>query len=145
MQSIQRILAWLKAHRDLALDLIRFYLGIGLFVRGVLFIKNSELLTRMAYDNQSLDFVGASLVHFVAISHLVGGLMLAIGILTRLAAIVQLPILAGAVFVVHWHEGLLTRGQSLEFSALVLFLLVVFTCFGAGRYSIDHYISSQTE
>jgi len=111
-------------------------------VRGVLFIKNSELLTRMAYNGQNLDFVGASLIHFIALSHLVGGLMLSLGLLTRLAAIVQIPILCGAVFVVHLHEGLLSRGQSLEFSALVLFLLAVFATFGAGKYSIDNYISS---
>jgi uncharacterized membrane protein YphA (DoxX/SURF4 family) len=54
-----------------------------------------------------------------------------------LAALVQLPILAGAVVVVHWQDGLLSANQSLEFSALVLFLLVLVCTFGSGRWSLD--------
>jgi len=48
---------------------------------------------------------------------LVGGAMLTIGFLTRLAAFVQIPILAGAVFIVHRQDGLFAMGQSLEFRA----------------------------
>ena len=45
--------------------------------------------------------------------------------ITRIAALVQIPILAGAVFIVHRQDGLFALGQSLEFSALVLFLLCI--------------------
>jgi uncharacterized membrane protein YphA (DoxX/SURF4 family) len=48
------------------------------------------------------------------------------------------PILIGAVFFVHRGEGLLTATQSLEFSALVLFLLLVFVVSGAGKLSLDY-------
>lgn len=53
------------------------------------------------------------------------------------SALVQLPILIGAVFLVHWNEGLLSANQSFEFSALVLFLLVLVCAFGSGRWSLD--------
>ena len=66
-----------------------------------------------------------------------GGAFLAVGLYTRIAALVQVPILAGAVFLVHWHDGLLSADQSLEFSALVLFLLVLVCAFGSGRWSLD--------
>lgn len=59
------------------------------------------------------------------IAHLCGGAFLAIGLLTRLSALLQIPVLAGAVFLIHWHEGLFSLGQSLEFSSLVLFLLIL--------------------
>ena len=52
----------------------------------------------------------------------------------------QIPILLGAVFMVHRSEGFLTSGQSLEFSSLVLFLLAVFLVGGAGRLSLDYYV-----
>jgi putative oxidoreductase len=61
-----------------------------------------------------------------------------VGFLTRVAAIVQIPILFGAVFVIHRPDGLFALGQSLEFSALVLLLLVVFAIAGSGRLSLDH-------
>src|ERR1019366_2345655 len=65
------------------------------------------------------------LMHYVILVHFVGGAMLAFGFLTRLAALVQIPVLAGAVFLIHRKDGLLSPDQSLEFSALVLFLLGV--------------------
>jgi hypothetical protein len=66
--------------------------------------------------------------------------MLAAGLLTRLAALIQIPILAGAVFLVHLEQGLLSANQSLEFSSLVFFLLVVVFVFGPGEWSADRYV-----
>jgi uncharacterized membrane protein YphA (DoxX/SURF4 family) len=63
---------------------------------------------------------------------------LTLGFLTRVAAIAQIPILFGAVFFVHRQDGLFALGQSLEFSALVLFLLVIVTIAGAGKFSLDY-------
>ncbi len=57
----------------------------------------------------------------------------------RFAAAVRVPILAGAVFFAR-QDGLFALGQSLEFSALVLFLLVVFLVSGAGPLSVDRSI-----
>jgi uncharacterized membrane protein YphA (DoxX/SURF4 family) len=53
---------------------------------------------------------------------------------------VQIPILAGAVFIVHRQDGLFAMGQSLELSALVLFLLVLFVISGAGKLSLDRAV-----
>jgi uncharacterized membrane protein YphA (DoxX/SURF4 family) len=78
------------------------------------------------------------MLHYVMLAHFIGGALLTIGFLTRIAAIVQIPILAGAVFIVHRQDGLFAMGQSLELSALVLFLLVVISIAGAGKYSLDY-------
>ena len=61
------------------------------------------------------------------------------GLLTRLAALVQIPVLTGAVFVVHLREGLASPEQSLELAGLVLFLLLVVFAFGPGKLSLDYY------
>ena len=63
-----------------------------------------------------------AVLYTVALLHLVGGLMLAAGFMTRLAALIQIPVLLGAVFLVHINSGLFAPSQSLEFSALTLFL-----------------------
>lgn len=83
-------------------------------------------------------------VHYVALAHLVGGLMLAAGLLTRLAALAQLPILFVATFFLHLQEGLLSTSQSLELSALVLVLLIVYSLWGAGPYSLDAQMLAKT-
>ena len=137
---MQRFIAWADAHRDQWLDCVRIFLGLGLFARGLLLItinSNSyvvELIQRSGYSWLTLGLV----LHYVMLAHFLGGLLLMLGFLTRIAALVQVPILVGAVFFVHRQEGLLQSGQSLEFSALVLFLLCVFSVAGAGKLSLDY-------
>lgn len=117
--------------------LLRMYLGLGLVVRGALFVTNPAVVQRVLTDADgwALPYLGA---HAIAGAHLVGGALLALGYRARLAAAVQIPVLLGAAFVVHFREGLFTRGQSLEFSLLVLVLLVLYAVFGAGPLSLDH-------
>lgn len=128
------LLRSLEAQRDLVLDALRVYLGAGLFFRGLALLAADTGLQQLA-GSTSLGLSGLTV--YVTAAHLVGGLLLAVGLYTRLAALAQLPILAGAVVVVHWQDGLLSANQSLEFSALVLFLLVLVCTFGSGRWSLD--------
>jgi uncharacterized membrane protein YphA (DoxX/SURF4 family) len=140
MATTHRLIEWTDAHRDVAFDLIRIYLGIGLLVRGWLFILDSTAVVNLLADSGDPTFISAAVVHYVALAHFGGGLLLAVGLLTRVAALVQIPVLVGAVFFVHLNEGLLEAGQSLEFSALVLFLLVLIFFHGSGRLSLDYYL-----
>jgi len=145
MSTTHRIIEWIDAHRDVAFDLIRIYLGIGLFVRGWFFILDSSAVGGLLANSGDPTFASAAIVHYVALAHFGGGLLLAAGLLTRVAALVQIPVLIGAVFFVHLNEGLLAAGQSLEFSALVLFLLVIIFLHGAGRLSLDYYLFERSD
>jgi len=135
-------IAWAESRRELWLDCVRLYLGLGLFARGLLLITNTstgyfvDMLQRSGHN----WLMTGMMLHYVMLAHFVGGALLAVGFLTRIAALVQIPILAGAVFIVHRSDGLFAMGQSLEFSALVLFLLVVFLVSGAGPFSVDHAV-----
>jgi uncharacterized membrane protein YphA (DoxX/SURF4 family) len=143
MSTYRNLVDWINDHQEVVLDVIRFYLGAGLFVRGVLFIAQTEGVSALV-DLSQFSLASAALVHYITFAHLLGGLMLAAGLLTRIAALIQIPILFGAVFLVHLQGGLLSADQSLEFSALVLFLLVVVFVFGSGRWSADHYVFERT-
>lgn len=137
---MQRFLAWTDARRDLWLDCVRIYLGLALFARGLLLITNTStgfVVDLMQRAGESW-IVSGMMLHYVMIAHFVGGLLLTVGFLTRIAALAQLPILFGAVFFIHRQDGLFALGQSLELSALVLFLLSVFAIAGAGRLSLDY-------
>jgi putative oxidoreductase len=142
MQTRMRYLDWADAHRDHWLDVVRIYLGLGLFARGLLMITNTSpgyVVDFFERAGQASAWLGTGfLMHYVMVAHFVGGLLLVLGFLTRLAAAAQIPILFGAVFLVHRQDGLFALGQSLEFSALVLFLLVIFAIAGAGKLSLDY-------
>ena len=126
----------IESNRHLVLDVVRVYLGAGLFFRGlVLALTDTGLQQLTGGAAPSLTTSGVAL--YVMAAHLVGGALLVVGLYTRLAALVQIPVLAGAVLLVHWQNGLLSANQSLEFSALVLFLLGLVFLFGGGRWSLD--------
>ena len=131
----------LSTSSDVAFSLLRIYLGIGLFVRGAIFIADSQRFMELVDPSSGAMLTSIALIHYVALVHLAGGLMLAAGFLTRLAALFQIPILLGAVFLVHFQGGLMAPNQSLEFSVLVLFVLVLLFLYGSGRWSADYYLS----
>lgn len=139
MHKLRQWFDWAEAHPKVWLDLVRIFLGLALFVRGLLLITNartefvSEIVARIGQS----WLLSAALLHYVTLAHFVGGAMLAFGILTRIAAAAQLPVLIGAVFFVHRSEGLMAASQSLELSALVLVLLGVIAVAGPGPISVD--------
>jgi len=144
MNTYRTVVDWIQSHQEVVLDIIRVYLGIGLLVRGGLFISQTSGVGALV-DMSQFDVWAAAVVHYVTFAHMIGGLLLAVGLLTRIAALAQIPVLIGAVFFVHLNDGLLSANQSLEFSALVLFLLVVVFVFGPGRWSADHYVFREEE
>ena len=131
---------WFRENRaDVLLDLLRIYLGIGLFIRGIWFVSDTSVLSEWVTQAGQFQIERVAIMHYVALTHIGGGLLLALGMATRLGAILQLPILIGAVFFVHLPAGLGESGQSLEFSALVLFLLTLFAVRGSVVLAVDTY------
>jgi uncharacterized membrane protein YphA (DoxX/SURF4 family) len=129
---------WVALNADFFLDLIRIYLGTGLFVKGIFLMGHREFLMQTIDQAGSLWFAPAVVAHYIIPAHLLGGPLLALGLLTRIAALVNIPVLLGALFYVYLpHVAQFEPRQNLEFSALVLFLLAVFSIYGAGRFSLD--------
>ena len=114
-------------------DLIRIYLGVGLAVRGLLLLMDPSWVGQMLA--KSAD--GALWPRIIGLGHLAGGVLLALGLFTRVAAAVQILPVLGAVILVHLRDDLAGENQSLEFSALVLVMLSFFAWFGGGEWSLD--------
>lgn len=136
--------AWLNDNRDMAIEALRIYLGISLLIKGIKFFVDPDQ-ANMYMDMMSIPFFDYLSIHVVSVVHVAGGILLAIGIITRIAALVQVPILFGAVFFVHMQQGLFSRGQDLEYVILVLFLLLVFTVYGGGQLSLDYILDRRTK
>jgi uncharacterized membrane protein YphA (DoxX/SURF4 family) len=143
MSDLKEANHWIKIHGDLALDMVRMYLGIGLMVKGVYFMTHSDYLLQLMDSVGSTWFAPAILAHYIILAHFFGGLMLTVGLITRVAAIVQLPILLSALMYVHMprmYTSVESR-ESAEFAGLVLFLLALISIYGAGRLSLDYWLA----
>lgn len=128
-----------KGRVDVALDVVRVGLGVALFVRGILFATDTSRVVDMIQSGD-LAIAPGIFIYVVVVAHIVGGLMLIAGFRTRVAALIQIPILIGAVLVAISQGGLFMEQQSLELAVLVLVLLIVFYLFGSGHYSLDEII-----
>lgn len=134
-ERYQKLVAWQWANVSLPTDIVRIFLGLALFIRGILLWQDPSSISQFIEESTI-----PGILSYITFGHIIGGLMLMLGLLTRLAAFIQIPILTGAVFVVHLREGLISPQQSLELSALVLFLLLIIFAFGPGKWSIDYKI-----
>src|SRR3954469_15998252 len=83
-------------------DLIRIYLGVGLAVRGVLFLMDPSWLGNILPKSGVPEFAP----RLIALGHLAGGALLGVGLFTRIAAAVQVLPVLGAVVLLHSSEDL---------------------------------------
>lgn len=110
-----------------------------IFFKGLFFIQNTDAVNAMI-ANSAIDLYAIFLAHYVALAHLMGGLLIALGLITRIAVIFQIPILVGAIIFVHAQKGFFSMESELGFSILVLVMLLFFLVFGSGKISVDEYL-----
>ncbi|MCS6918107.1 MAG: DoxX family protein, partial [Chitinophagales bacterium] len=145
MNLIKRIEDWGDRHHPKWLDLLRILLGLIILGKGYMFISNTEGVKEII-ENSRFGQVSFWLAHYVVFAHLIGGAMIALGLLTRLAILFQLPILIGAVVFVNAKTGFFSANSTeLWFSVIVLFLLLFFLVEGSGPWSMDAYMKSHPE
>jgi len=139
MPTIKSLNKWANAHSYYPLDLLRIALGVFLFIKGINFISNSQILVDLIKPVQNL--AGAMIViHYVAPAHLIGGILIAFGLLTRWSVTAQLPLLIGAVIINFIGE---MNAANLVVASIILLLCVFFLFYGSGKHSADYYLKMQ--
>jgi putative oxidoreductase len=74
---------------------------------------------------------------YVIIAHGLGGICLILGVLVRWAALVNIPIMGGALFVVHLKQGFfMGKAGGYEYALLVFGATVAQTFLGAGAFTL---------
>ncbi|MDQ3292757.1 MAG: DoxX family protein [Bacteroidota bacterium] len=124
------------------MDGLRIILGLFLFVKGLMFLEHNTDVFYIFSTSQNLVSMEKATL-FTSIVHIIGGLMIAVGCLTRLSLLCQIPILLGAMLIVNPQRGVHLGNTELWLSILVTGLLVFFMVVGPGRYSVDHRILRQ--
>ena len=138
MSVITNIEGWGNSHRPGWLDIFRIVLGVFITFKGFEFMFNLESLESTT-EGINMYFSGAALAHYIIFAHALGGPLIVVGLFTRVACAIQIPILIGAIIFVNFDKGFLHIGSHMELyiSVIVLIGLVVFMVFGAGRFSLD--------
>jgi len=128
-----------KSYEYLGLDVMRIFVGLLLIYKGGEFVANyDDFLSRVQLTVPFSDFI---VTYFVIIAHFLGGLTMALGIRARIGAILNIPVLCGAILFVHSREGLFTIGQGMELAVITLFALVIVLWHGSGNISLDAVFS----
>ena len=135
---IHQLEKWSIAHHPRWLVFLRVALGIALFLKGISFISDVVSFQNLLAQG-SLTGLSEWLTLAITWAHLLGGFLIIIGLLTRWAVALQIPILLGAVFFINAPKGFMEPNSELIFSILVLLLLIFFFFEGGGPLSLDNY------
>ena len=139
MNLIQKIENWGDTHQSKWLSVLRIIVGCIIFFKGLFFIQNTDALDAMI-ANSKVSIYAVALTHYVALAHLMGGVLIILGLVTRLAVVFQIPILLGAIIFVNAQKGFYYIHSELGFSVLVLALLLTILIFGSGKWSLDSFM-----
>jgi len=139
MNNVKNMNKWANAHTYFSVDLVRIALGVLLFFKGVTFITNLQYLADLLSPFDKFGG-GMILLHYIASAHILGGILIVFGLLTRWAIIAQLPILVGAVVINFMGE---MHSQNLLLSLAVLAVCVFFLIYGSGKHSADYYFKME--
>jgi uncharacterized membrane protein YphA (DoxX/SURF4 family) len=141
MGIVQQLDQWSKAHQPKWLVVLRVALGILLLVKGISFISHADQLEAMIANSRFRSGT-AFLTSYVTFAHLLGGVLIIVGLLTRIAVIAQIPVLLGAVFFINARSGIFSLQSEFGLSLLVLLLLIFFLVEGGGPFSLDKFIKT---
>lgn len=139
MDSVKTLNKWANAHTYYFLDIMRVALGVFLFIKGTSFITNSQYLIDLLSPLSNLKG-GMLTFHYIAAAHIMGGVMIVFGLLTRWAIIAQLPILLGAVIINFVGEMYL---NNLIMASITLLASLFFLVYGGGKHSADYYFKME--
>ena len=116
------------------LVVFRIILGLSLFLKGIQFIENKTLLQKVVNETAVLNdyFWLQTLIPWI---NIFGGAFILIGLFTRFACLIQIPILIGAIVFVNSKTGLFAGEPELAFSIIILSLLILFIVEGDGLLS----------
>lgn len=125
------------------LTLLRIALGFILVWKGIVFIRNIEVLKSLIRDTGIGAFSQNSdlLATIVASLSLICGLFIASGLFTRTSSIVQIPVLFIAIFFVNM-KGAGESTFELILSVITFILLMLFAIKGSGALSADEFFRS---
>jgi putative oxidoreductase len=141
MNRLTQIEKWGDTHHPAWLDFLRIALGVFLIAKGMSFIADTDASSKLM-EGIHFNLWSVTAVHYVAFAHIFGGFLIAIGCLTRIAILFQLPVLFVAVFYANLRQGFAYINSEFWLSLFTLLLLILFLIEGSGKRSFDNYLKN---
>ncbi len=140
MNMPAKISAWDEKYPVLFI-VLRVALGMILVIRGIFFLTDIQPLFHLI-NNSSLSRLNINrpLALLICWVHLLGGTFIIIGLLTKISAWAQVPIMVGAIIFVNLNSSLSQHFSELLLSVVVLILSIRFGLTGAGKVSMDYHL-----
>lgn len=143
MNLVQRVEHWGDTHHPQWLDIIRIALGIFLCYKGIEFLNNMGTMLNLVTNKMAFGSFSAMLMsNYIAFAHLLGGTLLILGVLTRFACLIQIPILVGAIFIIEPAPGMYRPFSETLLAVVTLLLLVCFLVIGNGKLQLLRFKDS---
>ena len=137
MENTQQIPGEKNRNADIIYALFRIILGLILLVKGINFIFDTKHLMIMIQESR-FSFAVGFLSYYISFAHLFGGVFIILGLITRFAIFLQLPVVLAAV-ILNLESQAFGKGIELAVSSIALILLVYFLIKGPGKISMDSY------
>ena len=121
---------------EVALAIVRITLGVVFIAHGaqkVLGLWGGPGLDGFAQFTASLGAPEA-LGYIAAFIELIGGLLLLIGAASEVAALALVPVMLGAILLVHLKNGFFSQNGGYEYALVLLLLLVAIIVGGPGKW-----------
>jgi putative oxidoreductase len=142
MNLVQRVENWGDTHHPQWLDIVRILLGAFLCYKGVDFLMNMGAMLGLITNKMSFgSFTEMLMGNYISFAHILGGILLILGVLTRFACLLQIPVLIGAVFFV--NTSLYRPFSEMLLGVVVLLLLILFLIVGNGPTQLLKFSSDE--
>lgn len=140
MNITNKVSVWEDQHPVYSL-ILRVALGMILVIRGIYFLTAIQPLYSVIRESSLGQLnMEKTLALVICWVHTLGGTFLILGLLTKISAWAQVPIVLGAILFVNLNSSLPHTFQDLLLSILVLILSFVFGLAGGGKISMDNYV-----
>jgi putative oxidoreductase len=140
----------IKTESDYMLTIARLVLGTLFFIHGDQLVLGwfggHGLTGSMQFFTQQLG-IPAPFAFLAICAQFIGGLMLILGLIGRVAALGIICTMAGAVVKVHWQFGLFMnwfgtqKGEGFEYHLLAITIGLVIVLRGSGALSLDRVLA----
>jgi putative oxidoreductase len=135
MNLVQRVEHWGDTHHPQWLDAVRILLGVFLCYKGVDFLMNMSTMLDLLNNRMPFgSFTSMLMSNYIAFAHILGGILLILGVLTRFACLIQIPILLGAI--IFLRTDLYKPFSAIVLPIIVLLLLILFLIVGNGKWQL---------
>ncbi len=124
---------------DLSLLALRLFIGGIFFVYGITKIKNFDNYVTLFADTIAMPFPIFNL-YLVIFVEVVGGLMLIVGVLSRVVSIPLIITMFVAMLTVNINNGFSASKFGVEINLAYIVILFIIFAFGSGRFSVDSKI-----